>query len=39
MKITATKVALVAVFAALQAVLSVFPFTMTIGVKIGRAHV
>jgi hypothetical protein len=33
LKITATKVALVAVFAALQAVLSVFPFTMTIGVS------
>jgi hypothetical protein len=33
LKITATKVALVAVFAALQAVLSVFPFTITIGVS------
>jgi len=33
LKITATKVALVAVFAALQALLSVFPFTMTIGVS------
>jgi len=33
LKITATEVALVAVFAALQALLSVFPFTITIGVS------
>jgi len=33
LKITATKVALIAVFAALQAVLSVFPFSITIGVS------
>jgi len=33
LKTTATQVALVAVFAALQALLSVFPFTITIGVS------
>ena len=33
MRITAAEVALIAVFAALQALLSVFPFTLTIGVS------